>query len=252
MALFGKADDAEQTAENTAQGDDDYFAGLEGQGLEGFSGDNVSTAYLSMVQPGSTAALTDEPGSWRNSATGENFGPAVRVVPMAFKTVWTERDSKPPYITVGRYEPHSINVDISRPKPGQRGFPKMTNPETGNEVQELFIYACMLEDRPEDGILYFSPTVGSMKACKAWNAQLRAQRLPNGKLAPIFAFAWELRLELQQNPVKPAEKITRFVKAVRGNLVAKDLFVSYVQPQLQSAANIELLAAPEASGDVEE
>jgi hypothetical protein len=250
MALFGGK---EQETETEVPGNDEnYFAGMEGQGLEGFTADTVSTAYLSMVQPGSSAAISNEPGTWRNSATDENFGPSVSVIPMAFKTVWTERDSQPPYMTVGRYEPNSINVDIKRPKAGQRGFPTMTNPETGNKIEELFIYACVLEKDPQGGILYFSPTVGSMKACKAWNSQLRSQRLPNGTLAPIFAFAWELQLEMVQNPVKPAEMVTKFVRAVRGNLVAKDLFVSYVQPQLKAAANVAMLAAPESSGDVEE
>ena len=49
----------------------------------------------------------------------------------------------------------------------------MINPETGNEVQELFVYAVALPDFPEDGILYFNPTVGSMKTAKAWNSQLK-------------------------------------------------------------------------------
>lgn len=236
-------------------GDQGYFDDLAGQGLDGFTADTMSTAYLGMVQPGSTAATTDAPGTWRNSATGENFGPTIRVIPLAFKTVWTERSKDPPYNTVGRYEPKSIQVDIEYPKPGTRGFPKMTNPQTGNKVEELFIYACVLEDNPDAGIMYFSPTVGSMRTCKAWNSQLRSQRLPSGKLAPIFAFAWELTVDLVQNPANPNNqnsKITKFVKVTRGNLVAKDLFVQSVQPQLQAAGNVAMLAAPEMSGDTEE
>jgi hypothetical protein len=81
---------------------------------------------------------------------------------------------------------------------------------------------------------------------------LRSQRLPNGKLAPIFAYTWELQLDLLQNPVKPAEKICKFVKAVRGNLIKKELFQAYVQPRIVATANIVMLAAPEASGDTEE
>jgi hypothetical protein len=233
----------------------DYLGDFEGQGLDGFTQDTVSTAYLAMVQPGSSASLTDAPGTWRNSATGENYGTAVEVIPLAFKTVWVERDKDPPYATVGRYEPHGIDVNVERPKPGQRGFPKMFNPITGNKIEELFLYAVTLKEHPEAGVLYFSPTVGSMKACKAWNSLLRSQHLPSGKLAPIFAFSWELLLDLVQNPAKPNnpnEKITKFVKAKLKSIVAKDLFTSYVQPQLQGASNILMIAAPEATGDVEE
>jgi len=233
-------------------GDQTYFEGYEGAGLEGFTPDTVSTAYLQMVQPGSTASLTHTPGTWRNSATDENFGPSVKVVSLAFKTVWTEREAVAPYHTIGRYAPHAIPVDIEYPKPGTRGFPKMTNPITGNKVEELFIYAVMRPDVPEMGVMYFSPTVGSMKGCKAWNTQLRSQRLPSGRLAPIFAFAWTLDLELVQNPAKPAEKIAKFVRATRGELVAEDLFNEHVRPQIAAANNIQMLAAPEMSGDAEQ
>jgi hypothetical protein len=254
MALFNKETKGEEPV-NEEQGDMHYFDNLAGQGLDGFTADTVSTAYLSMVQPGSTAALTDEPGTWRNSATGENYGTNVEVIPLAFKTVWTERDKDPPYTTVGRYEPHGIDVTTTYPKAGQRGFPKLTNPVTGNQVQELFIYAVVLKDHLDAGVLYFSPTVGSMRTCKAWNSLLRSQRLPSGKPAPIFAFSWMLHLDLVQNPAKPNnpnEKIAKFTKAHIESIVAKDLFFTTVQPQLANANNIALLAAPEKSGDVDE
>ena len=232
--------------------DTSYFDGLEGSGLDAIDQNAVSTAYLSMIQPDSTAITeTAKEGTWRNSATDENFGTSVEVIPLAFKTVWTERQSDPPFMTIGRYEPNSIEVKIERPKPGKRGFPKMTNPETGNKVEELFIYACMLKSKPEDGVLYFSPTVGSMKACKQWNSLLRSQRLPNGKLAPIFAFSWVLDLEIVQNPVRPASNICKFTRVTRGELVAKELFFGNIQPALTAAQNIALLAAPEKSGDAE-
>jgi len=256
MALFNGKDEkqeaSEQTAEQQAAGDASYFDGMEGQGLDAIGANAVSTAYLSMVQPGS--GVIDEhnkPGSWRNSATNENFGPSVEVIPLAFKTVWTERSSEPPYATVGRYEPNGIEVRVERPKPGKRGFPKMFNPETGNKVEELFIYACLLKDNPDAGVLYFSPTVSSMRACKQWNAMLKSQRLPNGKLAPLFAFSWELSLALVQNPARPSDQMTQFVSAERRAIVAKDLFVTQVQPQLTAASNVALLVAPEHSGDAE-
>jgi len=251
MALFN----GDEAMEGSG-GDQSFLDSTAGVGLDNFTQDTVSVAYLGMVQPGSSAAVNHEPGTWRNSATDENYGKEVEVVVLAFKTVWTERSKDPPYSTVGRYEPGSIDVHVERPKPGTRGFPKMTNPLTGNKVEELFIYACMLKDRPEEGILYFSPTVGSMKTCKQWNSQLRSQRFRSGKIASIFGFSWTIGLDLVQNPAKPNnpnEKIAKFMYVKRSaEQITEELAVSSVKPQLAAANNVALLAAPETSGDVEE
>jgi hypothetical protein len=231
----------------------DYMEGLEGEGLEGFVGNAVTTGYLSLVQPGSTATLDGSlPGTWRNSATNENYGPIVKVIPLAFKTVWTEREKDPPFATVGRYEPNGIEVRIERPKPGVRGFPKMFNPQSGNKIEELFIYAVMLEDYPEAGVLYFSPTASSMRTCKNWNSLLRSQRLPSGKPAPIFGYSWELGLTLEKNPNQPANMLAKFTSVTRGTLISKAMLFDNVKPALAQSANIALLAAPEKSGELEE
>lgn len=210
-----------------------FFEDYAGAGLDTITSNEQAMSYLSMVQPGSQAVVDGSPeGTWRNSATNENYGNIVRVVPIAFRTIWNERSTEPPFNTVGRYKPHSIDVTIVPPKPGKQGFPKMINPATQNEIQELYIYAVILPDYPEAGVLYFNPTVGSMKACKAWNTQLKGQILPNGAQAPIFAYSWNLICELVQNPQKPSEKIARFSRVQKDCLVSKDLFNKSVKPQL--------------------
>jgi hypothetical protein len=228
--------------EQEAMGDASYFEGMEGQGVDDLK-NAVATAYLSIIQPQSKLKDVDNPpGTWRNSATGENYGRSVSLIPLAMKTVWVERDNSPPFMTVGVYEPNSIDVTVERPKPGKRGFPKMTNPSTGFEVKELFTYAVMLEEHPEAGVLYFTVPVSSMKQIKQWNSMLRSQRLPNGKLAPIFAFGWELDLELYTNTA--GNENARVAHVARGNLVAKDLWFTAVQPAIAAAKDIALLTAP--------
>jgi hypothetical protein len=267
MALFGGT--KEQPAEETKQeqtagstenmGDQNYFDEFEGQGQEQFNPDMLSTPYLSMVQSGGAAAANGhEPGTWINSASGENFGPVVRVICLACKTAWIERDTTgKTWMTVGRYEPNSIEVNKVMPKPGQRGFPTMTNPETGNKIEELFVYALALHDHPEAGVLFFSPTAISMSSCKAWNTKIRNQRLPSGKMAPIFAFAWDLELTTvpkpgaKGNPDDPSNRNTKLGVAQRGPIVAFDLFKSYVQPQLSAGQNLLAIAAPEADNEQE-
>jgi hypothetical protein len=266
MALFGanktEAEAGTATPEQEQQanmGDQAYFDEFEGEGQDQFNADMLSTAYLSMVQAGGSAAANGhEPGTWINSASGENYGPVARVVCLACKTAWIERDTTgKTWMTVGRYEPNSIEVVKTMPKPGQRGFPTMVNPETGNKIEELFVYAVMLPERPEAGVLFFSPTAISMSSCKAWNTKIRNQRLPSGKLAPIFAFSWDLELTTVPKPgVKgdaddPSNRNTKLGIATRGPIVAFDLFKNYVQPQLSAGQNLLAIAAPEADNSAE-
>lgn len=203
-----------------------------GAGLDTITANEQAIPYLGLVQPDSEAAANGAtPGVWRNSATDEELGNVVTVVPLAFRTIWSERDSEPPFGTIGRYDPHSIQVTIQQPK-GGKGYPKMINPDSGNEIQELYVYAVMLPEHPEAGVLLFNPTVSSMKACKTWNTQLKSQLLPNGLQAPIFAFQWDLACDLVDNPAKKGAKMAKFVKAQKGAVISKELFDVAVKPQL--------------------
>lgn len=213
--------------------DVDFMSQMAGEGLENMGAGTITEAYLSMIQPDSSIEDDANPaGTWHNSANGSNYGNMVKVVPLAFRTIWNERESDPPFRTVGRYPVGGITVETRMPSKGKRGYPRMINPNTGNEVQELFIYALMLPEHLEDGILYFTPTVGSMKTAKQWNNKLKSQLLPNGVQAPIFAYQWNLVTELVANPQQPSKQMARFTKVVRDSLVSKDLFGTYIQPQL--------------------
>lgn len=220
------------TTKSTVSHGDSFLAGLAGAGLESISASEQAIPYLGLVQPDSEAANDGAtPGVWRNSATGEEYGNVISSVALAFRTIWSERDSEPPFGTVGRYAPHSIEVTTQLPK-GGKGYPKMINPETGNEVQELYVYALMLPEHPEAGVLLFNPTVSSMKTCKSWNTQLKSQLMSNGAQAPIFAFTWDLACALVDNPAKKGAKMAKFVKAQKSTIISEDLFNSYVKPQL--------------------
>ena len=220
---------AGKTAMDAAQ--DDFLARHEGEGLEAITGDTISTAYLCLVQPDSTNESDECPrGTWRNSASGKCYGQDIDVIVLAFRTVWSERESDEPYRTVARYQPNSIEVQVQQPPRGKRGFPKLINPDTGNEIQELYVYAVALPDYPEDGVLYFSPTVGSMRTCKQWNAQLKSQLLSNGAQAPIFGCIWTLRADLVPNPKQQSRQMAKFVSAVRKGMITRDMFDCRIQP----------------------
>lgn len=212
----------------------DFLDGYEGQGLDSIGANEVATAFLGLVQPGSKHESDDcKAGTWRNTATGRCFGNIVKVVPLAFKTIWSERESEAPYRTVARYEPHSIKVDMRTAK--GKVYPKMYNPETGNEIQELYIYAVVLPDYPEEGIVYFNPTVSSMRACRSWNTQIKSALLPSGKPAPIFGFQWLLVADCVTNPQRASEQIAQFIKAERDSVISRDSFSLAIKPNIEQA-----------------
>lgn len=209
-----------------------FLEDMAGAGLESISANEQAIPYLGMVQPDSQASADGATvGVWRNSATGEEYGNVITAVVLGFRTVWAERDSEPPFGTIGRYAPHSIEVTVQQPK-GGRGYPKMVNPETGNEIKELYMYALALPEHPEAGVLLFNPGVSSMRACRSWNTQLKSQIMPNGKQAPIFACAWDLAIDLVDNPAVKGKKMTKLVKVQRSSIISEDFFTSVVKSQL--------------------
>lgn len=232
---------ANAAAQELMTEDMSFMDGMEGQGFEDMGASAVAASFLGMVQPDSQAQDENNPvGTWHNSATGRNYGNTITVVPVAFRVIWSERDPANGR-TVGRYPVGGIPVETREPPKGKKGYPKMYNPETGNEVQELFVYAVTLPEYPEDGVLYFNPTVSSMKTAKAWNSQLKGQLLPNGAQAPIFAFQWDLTVDIVPNPQKPNTNITKFVRATRGAIVNKELFEEQIKPKL-AATKQDVLA----------
>lgn len=232
--------------------DMEFLEGQAGAGLESITANEQSIPYLGMVQPDSEAAANGAtPGVWRNSTTGEEYGEVVNVVPLAFKVIWNEREGVSPFRTVGRYEPHSIPVNVQQPKAG-KGYPKMVNPDTGNEVQELYVYAVMLPEHPEAGVLMFNPTVSSMTTCKAWNTQLKSQLLPSGKHAPIYAYSWDLASALVDNPQKKGAKMAKFVKAQKASPITKELYASNIEPQRNQIQATVLNVTSDIEQDVEQ
>ena len=221
---------AAKTAMDAAQ-EEDFLMEHAGDGIESITSDVTATSYLGLVQPDSKHESDECPrGTWRNSANGKCYGNEVDVIVLAFRTVWSERESDEPYNTVARYQPNSIEVQVQPLPKGKRGYPKLINPETGNEIQELYVYAVVLPDYPEDGVLYLSPTVGSMRTCKQWNGMLKSQVLSNGAQAPIFGCVWTLKSDLVSNPKQPSRMMAKFVSATKKRMTTKDLFESQIQP----------------------
>lgn len=216
-----------------------------GEGINTFTQGTVSTPWLSIMQDRTQHVIDGlcEAGVWRNSATGDAYGKTLEVVPVAFKVIWNERDDATGK-TVANYEPNSIEVEHRQVK--GRSFTKMINPNTGNTINETFLYAVVLPSKPEIGVCLIQANMGSMGTFKRWNALLRAQMLPSGAKAPIFAYSWKLGIGDKQAKNANGQAFYRLEDVQRGSIVTKELFDKGVAPNRKIALTATMaLAAPE-------
>jgi len=238
-------------AAQMAQDGQEFLNSYAGQGTDSIGQNAVSLSYLSILQDRSEVVVSKvaEPGVFFNTGTQKSYGTEVKVIPVAFKTVWDERDAGGK--TVMRYEPGSVEV-IEEPVPvGQRGFPVKKNPKTGNKIVETFAYALVLVDHPEAGFLMHTAGLGSMKTYRRWNTMLKQLRLPNGQQAPIFAKTWTLVAESRISKTIN-QPFYALANVIEGDWVNKDLFAQAVLPARDSS-NALLLSAPTTTeSDVEE
>lgn len=251
MALFG-SNSQQVTGNNVTQpvieqteNSFDFLASGMGNDVSSISQDMVGQAYLGIIQSGSDYTEVGNVGEFIDTGLRESLGNEVKVYVLDVKSVWVERDPEPPYGTIGRYAPGSIEVT----KTMKNGRLEMTNPSTGNKIQELFMYAVVYKDRPELGVRIFSPTSGSMRACRSWNTMLRSQFLPNGQRAvKLFSYAWTLKTGLflpkGQKDTESNYKAS-LISVTRDELLSKDLFMS-LQPQIAASSDLQMIPAPEA------
>jgi hypothetical protein len=247
MALFGSKEEETPVASQET-GSTSYLDEMEGQGLENFTGSTVSVPWISIMQDRTQHVLDGlcEAGVWRNSADGAVYGKTVRVIPLAFKVLWNERDQDTGK-TVANYEPGTIRVDKIPPKNG-RGFPKLINPETRNKIDETFLYSVSLPDYPGVGYALIQASIGSIGTFKRWNGQLRAALLPSGRRAPLNGFVWEL--SIGEQPVKNAsgQSYYRLQDVKRGDMVPEQLYIQLVAPY----KTLALSSSVQAPDEVEE
>lgn len=223
----------------------DYLQQYVGEGLDTIGQNMMSQSYLTILQDKSDAIVQKvpgaEPGVFFNTGSQDVLGPEVRVIILATKTVWDEKDQGGR--TVERYEPHGIEVTEIRPPVGGKGFTQMVNPKTQNKVIETFAYAVVLADRPQAGLLMLTAGLGSMKAFKRLNRLLTETLFPNSAdHAPIYAKIWKLR-----TGVKTSKTVNTPYYALEDvqddGWVPQELFGQAILPA-KAIARQGLLAAP--------
>lgn len=162
-------------------------------GFENMGTGEVSTPLLLIAQPLSKV-VSDEKvkaGHFYNSITGEDYGSQLKVVVCHFDKLWYEWKPDQGGLA-GRYAVGSIPVTGDK-------WTGMVNTETGNKVEEKYVYLLYLPEHPEAGLVVFASTGGNMKYLKSWNTQLTYLRTPGGHQAPIFAGIWQLTVNKDVN-----------------------------------------------------
>jgi len=234
---------------NTQSGQEgaDFLNSYAGVGTDAIGANALATSFLSITQDTSESVVNKvvEPGVFFNTGTQKNLGTEVKVVVVAFKIVWDERDTAGK--TVARYEPQGISVTMVPPPAGKQGYPTMVNPLTSNKVIETYAYALVLPDDPGAGFVMMTAGVGSMKAFRRWNTVLKQTTLPNGEVAPVFAKQWLLSCGSQiskttNKPFFALENVTDL------GWVNKELFEKAVLPAREQSTAL-LLAAPTVADD---
>lgn len=236
--------EAKKADAKTAQEGAEFLDQFAGEGLDGFNQNTVATPWLSIMQDRTQHVLDGvcEAGVWRNSSTGEVLGKTIRIIPIAFKVIWNERDANTGK-TVQNYEPGTIQLKAVPVK--GKTYPKMVNPETGNKVDETFLYAVIMADAPEQGFCLIQASMGSLGTFKRFNALLRAQVLPNGGKAPLFAYVWELSIGDNQARNANGQSFYKLEDFKRAEIVTKEMFEQGIAPNRQLALTSQMaLSAP--------
>lgn len=248
--MFGNKEEVKVDAQAAQQGAD-FLNAYAGQGMDTIDQSVVSMAFLSISQDLSdvvTGKIMDA-GLFYNSATQQALGTEVRVVPVAFKKVWDERDAGGK--TINRFEPGSVEYTEQPVPAGKRGFPKKISKD-GNEIVETFAYALVLPDYPEAGFLMHTAGIGSMKTYRRWNTQLGQMRLANGDQAPIYGKIWTLKAESKLSKTV-GKNFYAMVDAVDSGWIANDdFFRKTIKPSADSANQLLLAAPAPASDNTEE
>jgi len=240
-------------AQGSAEGIE-FLNQYAGVGTKDIGQEAKSTNYLSITNALSTDAKANGAvdGDFYNSGTMHVLGKEVRVVLVAFKTVWDEKDASGK--TLARYEKKSIPVQLVPPPPGKTGYPTMINPDTGNKIVETFAYALVLPDDSSAGFVMMTAGVGSMKAFRRWNTTLGQIRLPNGDQAPIFAKIWKL-VSGKRISRTTGKEFYGLESVVDSGNINSEMFNTLILPARQQSTQF-LLAAPDsepvdATGDAE-
>ena len=241
----GNAEPAQGSAEGV-----EFLNQFAGQGTKEIGANATAIAYLSITNSLSDAVASGaaEEGVFYNSGTGHALGTEIRVIPVAFKTVWDEKDAAGK--TLNRYNPKDINVQMVPPPPGKPGYPTMINPDTGNKVIETFAYALVLPDDPDAGFAMLTAGIGSMKAFRNWNTKLKQMKLLNGDQAPIFSKVWRLVCgsRISKTTGKPFNGLE---STIDDGWVNQSMFTTLILPAREQSTQLLLTAPTGESSDAE-
>jgi hypothetical protein len=179
----------------------DFLAGVAGDGLDGISLKSMALKYL-QITSGNSARVTAEVNSlpigvFCVTGVTESFGSAVTLIPVGVEEVWIEKDSDLNNAgqgkTLATYKPYDPNIHVERIPKGN-GYFTMINSITGKKIIDTLVYAFVIPENMDLGVVFFTVPLGSMKVIRMWNTTLKSQRLPSGKSAPLYAKKWKFHI----------------------------------------------------------
>lgn len=170
-----------------------FLDNVQDKGFENMGAGDIKTPLLLIAQPLSKVVSeeTVKAGHFYNSITGEDYGDTVQLVVCHFDKMWYEWLPEQGGLA-GRYPVGGVEVNGDR-------WSGMTNAQTGNKIEEKYVYLVYLPEHPDAGLMVFASTGGNMKYLKAWNTQMQYLRTPGGRPAPIFSAIWSMTIGKDKN-----------------------------------------------------
>lgn len=219
---------------------DDFLDQYAGEGYDNIETQDVSIPFLVILQKLSPQCdksadeyVKDaEPGMFFNTLTSKVYGREIELIPLLFKKYWLEwAPNRGGFIS--RHEPYSIPVDKS-------DFSHW-KAENGNDINETFMFFCLVNNHFEDGVVIFSLTSTGIKHAKNWNTQIMMTRLDSGNRAPYFSSVWKLKTVLNKNDQGSWYQIGSKKTAVeRVRFITKEEFKDYVLPIRESVEKMQI------------
>ena len=252
MGLFDKNQTTEQEEAQTGHVGVDFLDEVAGAGLDTLQDPSTrAITYLNITADLSQSVKDGlcKPGEWYLSGFPKGLGKTIQVVPLGVKSIWEQRDKSGTRVRTG--DVHGFPVKETKTDKGYLRY--VADDGTNDEVVELLLYAFLIPDYPTLGPVLFTAGLGSIKACRRWNALLYSQLLPNGKPAPIFSKAWELEIGEFPSKQKAGAMYFAVKSATPKDFISRGAYIEVVKPAFETRkalllAPAETLALPD-SGD---
>ncbi len=132
-------------------------------------------------------------GMFFNTVTKEVYGPILNVVVLKFERIFIEWLPERGGLVNYHSPEHAEQIAEDKTVFGA------WKTESGNILQENYVYFVLLDDRMDEGVAILSLASTGIKIAREWNRLMTTHIMENGKRALPFYLVWTLETEYREN-----------------------------------------------------